>query len=273
MSRVTVVNWNPVRRGPARKISRLLPRHRRVNNFGDLLGPLIVARILARRGLSNSGWQSRRRLLTVGSILRLAREGDSVWGTGINGKSVSETFHFTSLDVRAVRGPLTAAFLRNRGIVVPEVYGDPGLLLGTLWTRDELRSGQPRRALTVIPNLNDLAGYDSDDPAVVDPRRPLAEVLGLIAASDFVTGSSLHAIVVAEALGISARPILSEAEPAFKYDDYFQGTGRAGFEPAGSAKAAVALGSEPPIRWDPAKLLEAFPTDLWHARAQSVVAG
>jgi pyruvyltransferase len=91
----------------------------------------------------------------------------------------------------------------------------------------------------------------------------------VIAASDFVTGSSLHAIVIAESLGIPARLITSGAEPAFKYDDYFQGSGRAGFEPAGSVKEALALGGEPPISWDSGTLLGAFPADLWEAASPS----
>ncbi|WKK71702.1 hypothetical protein Q0F99_00255 [Rathayibacter oskolensis] len=127
-----------------------------MNNFGDLLGPIIVSRILELEGIDPSAALRSRRMLAVGSILKLARDGDTVWGIGANGKSLQDRFDFEGLDVRAVRGPRTRAFLRDLGISAPEIYGDPGLLVGTLWTREELRAGAADRTVTIIPNLNDL---------------------------------------------------------------------------------------------------------------------
>ncbi|WP_317228756.1 polysaccharide pyruvyl transferase family protein [Clavibacter sp. MX14-G9D] len=219
--------------------------------------------MLARLGIDTSSATTATRLVTVGSILRLARTGDTIWGTGANGKSLSETFDFTDLDVRAVRGPLTQDFLRRRGVAVPDVFGDPGLLVGHLWSRDQLRGGMARRPLTVIPNLNDLKAGWSTGPNDVDPRRPLNEVLATIAASDLVVGSSLHAVVVAESLGIPARLVVSGAEPRFKYEDYYRGSGRPSFHAAESVREAIDRGGESPLEWDPAPLMSAFPADLW----------
>jgi pyruvyltransferase len=128
--------------------------------------------------------------------------------------------------------------------------------------RDDLRGAREARDLTVVPNLNDLAAYPAGT-AVLDPRKPLDECLGVIAASAFVTGSSLHAIVIAESLGIPARLIASGAEPPFKYDDYYFGSGRPGFRLATSVDEAVAMGGEPAPNWSSGPLLDAFPSDLW----------
>ncbi|MCW2494330.1 polysaccharide pyruvyl transferase family protein [Jatrophihabitans sp.] len=267
MSPVEIVNWNPrrsTRGGALGKVSQRIGLAPRVNNFGDLLGPLIVRELLRRRGIDPRAGTRDVALLSVGSVLRLATEGDVVWGTGANGKSLDETFRFTQLDVRAVRGPHTRDFLQGRGITVPEVYGDPGLLVGTLWSRDELRGSEPTHPLTVIPNLNDAA-QQPDGPGVISPQLPLATVLRRIAASEFVTGSSLHAVVIADALGIPARLIESGHEPRFKYEDYYLGSGREGYTPAPDAATALALGGEPAPVWDPAPLLAAFPYDLWGA--------
>jgi pyruvyltransferase len=94
-------------------------------------------------------------------------------------------------------------------------------------------------------------------------------VLQTIAASEFVTGSSLHAIVIAESLGIPARLMRSSHEPEFKYLDYYLGSGRRGYEAAGSAGEAMARGGEPAPRWDPDPLLAAFPRDLWDQPVRS----
>jgi pyruvyltransferase len=257
---VEVVHWNPQRpimRGP---LGRLLPIRRPVDNFGDLLGPVIVSELVKRQSLREP--DESRRLLGVGSIMRLSRDGDTVWGTGVNGKSLHQPWTTRSLDVRAVRGPLTRAFLVEKGFEVPEVYGDPGLLVGHLWSRDELAADYPRTPHVVVPNFHDMRGMRATGN-VVSPQDPLFSVIGRIAAADFVVGSSLHAVIIAESLGIPARLFQSSTEPPFKYEDYYRGTGRTSFEIAASPAAALELGGEPFDGWDPSALLAAFPADLW----------
>ena len=52
-----------------------------------------------------------RKLLALGSILTYARNNDVVWGSAVNGKWLDlKHYKFTTLDVRAVRGPLTREF-------------------------------------------------------------------------------------------------------------------------------------------------------------------
>lgn len=259
---VEVVHWNPRRprvRGP---LGRLLPKHPPVNNFGDLLGPRIVRDLLDRRGVDPATGPVGSRLLAVGSILRMAREGDVVWGAGVNGKSVDARYDFDSLDVRAVRGPLTARFLRDRGVEVPEVYGDPGLLVGSLRPRESLAWDGSPAAVTLLPNLNDAERYRGH-PAFWHPCNPLDATVARIANSEFVIGSSLHAIVLAESFGVPARLIRSEHEPPFKYDDYYLGSGRDKPVFADTVDEALAMGGEPALQWDPQPLLDAFPVDLW----------
>ncbi|MGS0683813.1 polysaccharide pyruvyl transferase family protein [Nakamurella sp. GG22] len=259
MRQVEVVHWNP-RRAPANGGFRVPTR---ANNFGDLLGPVIVRRLLGMHGLGPPAGRGRR-LLTVGSIMRLSRSGDVIWGTGVNGKSENVDYSDRRLDVRAVRGPLTRDVLIRNGHRVPDVFGDPGLLVGSLWSRDAVAGARPRTDLLVVPNINEVSLFAAG-PDVVDPRLPLWEVLGRIAASGFVVGSSLHAIVVAESWGIPARLVHPRVEPLFKYEDYYLGSGRNSFAPAGSIAEAVAQGGEPGPRWDPEPLMAAFPTDLWSA--------
>jgi len=267
---VEVIHWNPRRnRIPVLRRYRVGPR---VGNFGDLIGPLVVSAI--QPGAAIRGRGDGTRLLAVGSILHLARDGDVIWGSGVNGKIPASQHRFTTLDVRAVRGPLTRDWLRDeKGIEVPEVYGDPALLLKL--ARPDLFAGDPgpRRALAVVPNLNDLARM-SAHPATIDPRRPVAEVVRAIRSSDVVVASSLHGIVVAELAGVPVVPLASSGsgplgpEPLFKYEDYFLGTGRPlpEFAPdleTGLEWAASAPPSDLQVEPIADRLLTAFPRDVW----------
>ena len=262
MPRVRIFSWNPRRSGLPSLLTRWLAVGHRVNNFGDLLGPLVVNRVLARHGLESARGLRDCTLFSVGSVLHFAQEGDVVWGSGVNGKVPDGSYTFRSLDVRAVRGPLTREFLQSRGLEVPTTFGDPALLLPTL--APELFAAAPRdqHAITVVPNFNDIGAYGGE-PDVLDPRSPLDVCLRRIAGSRLVVGSSLHAIIVAESLGIPARVIASGAEHPFKYEDYYRGTGRHGAEAAGSVQEAVAMGGRDFPEFDADSLMAAFPVDLW----------
>ena len=268
MPRVRIFSWNPRRSTLPPRVARWLPVGHRVNNFGDLLGPLVVSSILARHGIRPAQGLRECTLFSVGSVLHFANDGDVVWGSGVNGKMPAESYLFDRLDVRAVRGPLTRDFLRGRGIAVPARFGDPALLLPDL--APELFAMTPRNQheITVVPNFNDFPGY-AVEPNVLDPRAPLEVCLRRIAGSRFVAGSSLHGIVVAESLGIPARVIASTAEHPFKYEDYYRGTGRDGVEAAGSVKEAIAMGGRGLPEFDADSLMAAFPVDLWAQRLAS----
>lgn len=261
---VEVVHWNPLRpqfRGP---LGKVLPR-RGVNNFGDLLGPLIVQEILRQRGVSTEVQRAATgRIVAVGSIMKLTLAGDVVWGAGVNGKS-REVGAGADLDVRAVRGPLTAEQLRSSGAKVPAVYGDPALLWSRFWPRgDYLGDRASSSAVTIVPNLHDWPRFRKD-PRAVSPQGPVHEVAAAIARSEFVCGSSLHGIVLAESFGIPARLIEPGHEPSFKYVDYYRGTGRARHEPAISVEDAIRRGGEPTPDWSGDELLSAFPIDMWQS--------
>lgn len=231
-------------------------------NFGDHLSIVIASAVAARKGLTFEDEVSRhRRMLAIGSILHYARDGDTVWGSGVNGKIPLEEIVARRLDIRAVRGPKTAEVLRGMGHQVPDVFGDPGLLLPTLFG-DRFRP-QPSRDVIFVPNLHDWKLVASD-PRAVSPLGGWNRVVEEILTARFVAASSLHGLIVAEAYGIPARYVrLSEIEGRFKYDDYAQGTGRKTLEPAESIEEAVAMGGHPPIKFDPEALLAAFPYDLW----------
>lgn len=257
---VPVFQWNPVR-GTDDVISAGL------GNFGDLLGPLVVERMLWRRLPRQSVYSSHSkdpRLFSIGSVMHFAHAGDVIWGTGVNGKVVpSMSTSWPVVDVRAVRGPWTARLLTNAGIRVPHVFGDPVLLVGRLFPElGSLGRAQVHDTL-VVPNFNDFPLFENTEHDVLAPTEPVATVLREIARSRFVVGSSLHAIGVADALGIPARFVVSEHEDPFKYRDYLAGTGRPTTRLAESVEHALTLGNHHPPDADLDALERAFPGDMW----------
>ncbi|GAA5093673.1 polysaccharide pyruvyl transferase family protein [Microbacterium yannicii] len=252
---VDLFNWNPSRpimRGP---VGRLLPFRRPVNNFGDMLGPVVATELAPSHRVA----AQPIRLLSVGSVLHFARDGDVVWGSGINGK-VNEPLAASVLDVRAVRGPLTARVLTQRGISVPsDAFGDPGALAPALFGVE--RSPQPRLELTSLPNLHDYRLW-ADAPGLISPRLDYLTVLRTIADSKRIVTSSLHGIIIADALGIDVSLVRPTAESMFKYEDYYEGTGRR--LPSFSTDRERSLESiAPKSAWDPTDLVNSFPRDLW----------
>jgi pyruvyltransferase len=231
-------------------------------NFGDALSGVVVSRVLGAAGL-DAGEQVpvARRMLAIGSVMHFARDGDAVWGSGVNGKVPVELHRFSRLDVRAVRGPRTRDFLRARGIAVPEIYGDPALLVPALFPGRFVRSVAER--VVIVPNLHDLARF-AGDPRVVSPLLGWNEVVRRIVGAERVLSTSLHGIVLADAFGVPVNYLrVSENEGTFKYEDHMLATGRSCLRCSATVEEALAADPLDAARLDVGPLLRAFPYDLW----------
>lgn len=231
-------------------------------NFGDHLSKIIAACVASEHGLTfDDEVSEQKRMLGIGSVLHFAKDGDVVWGSGWNGKMPVEQLTATRLDIRAVRGPLTAKLLSERGFSTPSIFGDPGLLTPRYF-RDRFPV-DPQTPFIVIPNLNDRERA-ADVPNVVSPLRGWNHVVRAITTARKVVTSSLHGLILAEAFGVPVHLIrFSEAEHDFKFEDYAQGTGRDRLPVAATLDAALAAPDYPAMHFDEDALVAAFPTDLW----------
>ncbi len=236
-------------------------------NFGDYLSVKIVERIIdGPVTIFRKTNTPKKKLLALGSLLYFANTGDVLWGTGSNNKYTNPSdYNFKSLDVRAVRGPLTKAFLEEEfGIECPEIYGDPALLFPYLFPEFR-RKKEPKHPYIIIPHLYEISSFSKENGEhIVHPTEPWNEVIEKILDSEFVISGSLHGIIVAEAFGIPARYVrLSEKEPLFKYVDYYLATGREGCSFATSVEEALNMGGEAPVIFDPERLYDSFPFEFW----------
>jgi len=239
---------------------------KRFVNFGDYLSVKLVERIVGGQVRVCQSKDSVQKLLAIGSVLPCANSDDVVWGTGMNGKKMNpEAFRFDRLDVRAVRGPLTRAFIiEHFDIHCPEIYGDPALLLPYFFPEFK-RKSEPEFDYVIVPHYSDIPLFPKEQfPCTVYPTDPWKDVIRKILNSKFVISSSLHGLVVADAYGIPARYLrVSENEPIFKYQDYYWGTNRFEFQYATSVEEALQMGGEPPCICDLEKLYNSFPFDYW----------
>jgi pyruvyltransferase len=230
-------------------------------NFGDALFPRIVRRILGHDlDLVDERYPGRK-FIPGGSLLHCARDGDVLWGVGLRTEEDFELSpRFRELEVAAVRGPLTRDFLRRRyRFDVPEIYGDPAILLPDLFP--EWRRRPVKGRIGVVPHFRNRHEYPPGPghPLVIWPDQPPERVIADILTCELVLAGSLHGLIAAEAFGIPARWLNSSTtEPELKYYDYYQGTGRYP-RPVKTIAEGERLGGEllPVLR--AARLLASFP--------------
>ncbi len=211
----------------------------RFGNAGDALQGAIVARLFGARSINT---QARgRRLLGAGSVAHRMLAGDILWGCGFKERPPEiGSAEAATVKALAVRGPLTRDYLRRYGVDVSglEMFFDPGLLIGDLFAAEiaTLRSqADAPSGVLYLPHYSDAPRFAQ----MYGGRRgsrvgtmdcDLFELCRLIMEAELVVSSSLHGVIFAEALGVSAilhRP--PEQEEPTKYQDYYLGTGRNAF--------------------------------------------
>jgi len=107
-------------------------------NLGDLLAPVVTQWMLHRLGLDLYREAAKPcHLMTIGSVLGLGVFDAVIWGSGVNSFAhvgrVTTQKGYRKLDIRAVRGPVTAQVLRENGYTCPQIYGDPAILLPLIY--------------------------------------------------------------------------------------------------------------------------------------------
>jgi pyruvyltransferase len=191
-------------------------------NFGDELSPLILQGLTQSEINRVSRFRSRK-LLALGSIIWAAKPGDEVWGSGLLGHE--RRLNLGGVKFHGVRGPKTRDRLLAMGAVVPEVFGDPALLLPEFCkpvTEKKYRLG-------VVPHFSQFFAAKKlmppdDNVLLIDVKKSAPAVVEDIASCELICASSLHGLIVADALQIPNAWVtftkLSE-DGAFKFEDYY----------------------------------------------------
>ena len=198
-------------------------------NYGDLIGKYLVEKISGKK--IRFAFPKKFSLLdyflpiyvTAGSILTQVNHKCIVWGSGI----ISKEYKIKKAKFLAVRGPQTREHLTDQGFNVPEVYGDPGLLMPRYYhplITKKFHYG-------IIPHYNDYKLVkdwfkDSKDVLLIDLMTSNIEATtDQILQCENIISSSLHGVIIAHAYGIPAvwqRYSNKVFGDDIKYRDYFE---------------------------------------------------
>jgi hypothetical protein len=180
------------------------------DNFGDILVPFILEKTTTQK----FRWVKpntdkflkifkSKHYFIIGSIIRMATSQTIVWGAGI----IKRDVNVAKCKFLAVRGPLTREILLNQGHNVPEVYGDPAILLSLFHKTANIRK---KYKYALVPHYVDyeivLEHYkERTDIKIINlsTNNP-EEVIDQILECENIISSSLHGIIVSHALKIPA---------------------------------------------------------------------
>jgi hypothetical protein len=193
-------------------------------NLGDSLSAVMVSALSGRRVHHVNFGRPETKLVAVGSIAHAIHDGEAViWGSGVSirGGVLARNVPRTHYDVRAIRGPISARHLRDFGIDVPSIYGDPVWLLPSIFNETVPK----RYELGVIPHIQDVDGFGPQAAPFADSLRyqidpseagsvllintwhdptwaGIQKTLRAILSCKRIVSQSFHGVVIAEAYGI-----------------------------------------------------------------------
>lgn len=184
-------------------------------NVGDNLTKIILEHLSKKEVVLS---HDKGRILGVGSIAEFIQEGDVVWGSGLI--EPMELVKKKDVKFLCVRGKQTRNYLMRAGYDVPEVYGDPAVLMPEIY----------------FPEVNKqfYTGYvphyiESDTwkqwigGPYIDVLSPPFEFIDEILKCERILTSSLHAHILATAYGIPSFYLQFTSRiigGQFKYDDH-----------------------------------------------------
>ena len=241
-------------------------REDKIENFGDYLSVVVCREVAKQKGIDiDKSLNKTKHLYAIGSIIFYGFQVATIWGSGLLHEAKKfRTPNIYKLDIRAVRGPMTRASLIKNGFSVPQIYGDPAILMPLFYTPRKL----PLKDYVVIAHKNISLDIEKDKVVNIltdDYSRTIDEIVN----SKLVISGSLHGIIIAESYGVPAILMYNISDPTdgdlFKYKDWYYSTGRKEFPMVHSISEA--LQTKPPELPDLSKMqediMQAFPADLW----------
>lgn len=187
----------------------------RKGNIGDILTPVIIKHLTGKLpywGISSGT------LLAVGSIVEFIDHGDTVWGSGLI-KPMTLPLK-RDVTILAVRGHKTAHLLRNSGYVVPEIYGDPAIIMPDIYHPFI----EPIYKVGYIPHYVEVEEYKARfEGHFINVINSVEDFLFKLLECETIVTSSLHAYILAEAYGIEAHYVQLSNKIIgghFKHEDY-----------------------------------------------------
>lgn len=203
-------------------------------NFGDVLGPYIVAHLSGKEPLYtpllHSGLNKRsvltylraiynrklslkelyynikyfiskkqNLLITIGSVIDwYTNPNCDIWGSGI----ISRNAQISNANFYAVRGKYTQLRLKELGYKVPESIGDPALLMPMIYTP----KSDKKYTLGIIPHFlhydETIKQLNNNNVLIINILDDIEKVIEQVYSCDKIISSSLHGIIIGHAYGV-----------------------------------------------------------------------
>lgn len=203
------------------------------NNFGDELSAFITTSLINKKkyNLVYNQKDIEINIISIGSYIQTAKDNYFIYGSGIRkDENKSNEHNYKDLNICAVRGPLSKKYLEKKGIYVPNIFGDPGLLLPKFYTPTIIAS--VKNKIGLIPHKtnynNYLNNYDTSLYYLINPTDDWKNVINYICSCKAIISSSLHGLICSDAYNIPNLWLdeyeLDEGD--FKFKDYFQSQNR-----------------------------------------------
>lgn len=232
-------------------------------NFGDVLGPYIVEKLSGAKiiyipikcstlkGIIKFSYRilfgynklkdlislfkkkaKEPTLISIGSVIGWYDTSNyNIWGSGIMFKNEN----IVNANFYAVRGKYTQARLKELGYKVPDVIGDPGLLLPLVCNPIV----EKKFKLGIIPHyihFEDTCRLVNDSSIlIINLLDDIEEVVRNLKSCEYTISSSLHGLIESHAYGIPSLwynlPGDKLAGDNVKFLDYFSSIGIDNYEP------------------------------------------
>lgn len=240
-------------------------------NLGDDLSHVIVEYMLSLRNIPfDKPVHGRKHLYAVGSIITAGIQDCTVWGSGVLFATMLNRVKGRKLDIRSVRGPITRIMLTDMGYDVPEIYGDPVIILPEIYTPTKVE--KTYKYGVIIHKDQKFTSSDEEDflkredVLLIDIRtRDYKGFVDKVVSCEKIISSSLHGIIISESYGVPALMHQPTVEPLLKYCDWYYSTGRMTFPIAHNLNEVLTI--EAPTIPDLTELKRnqknAFPYDLY----------
>ena len=158
-------------------------------------------------------------IVIIGSYIHQAVDNSYIYGSGIRtdppieGIPGKTTHRYKNLNVCALRGPNSRKFLKNRlhKNDIPEIYGDPGLLVKKLHSQSHQNVEELNDKTCLVAHKSNLENYlnkfrNNNLPKFIDyiinPLDKWQKVVNEISSCKIIISSSLHGLIISDAYNV-----------------------------------------------------------------------
>lgn len=203
-------------------------------NFGDELSMVILNYLFEKYSINNSSIvinkKQHNNLVFIGSLIEYAvKNYDNlfIFGSGIR-KDDDVIMENKNLKIYSVRGPLSKKYMEERNYTVPEIYGDPALLLPLFYSPKKLQKCENK--IGVIGHITNFKKYRKlpSEYVFISPVWEWKDVIDHIFSCKLILSSSLYGLIMSDAYNIPNIWLdqYDLQEGQFKFEDYFMSQGR-----------------------------------------------